>query len=106
MTNKSVGILCVGIVAVSGAVGAGIARHHYTSPTIKWYSDMTSQIQGRKIYLIDTPVSCPNKTVRGPNGQPQVLPGRVIGEIQVDINLQNGELKVVKNSVPATFKCD
>jgi hypothetical protein len=106
MTNKSVGLLCVGIVVVSGVIGAGIARHHYTTPTIKWYSDMTSQIQGRKIYLIDTPVSCPNKVVKGANGLPQQVPGRVLGEIKVDINLSNGELKVVENTVPATFKCE
>lgn len=103
MTNKGVAGICLLIVVGSGGIGAAIARHHYTTPTIKWYSDMTSQIQGKKIYLIDTPVRCPNKIL---NGQNQVSQGRVIGEIQVDINLQSGDLRVVKNTVPNYFKCD
>lgn len=83
-----------------------VAGKHHKDPTVTWYSDMTSQIHGRKIYLIDTPVSCPDRTVTGPDGRPQRVPGKPLGILQVDINLQNGQLKVVKNTVPAVFSCN
>lgn len=101
MTNKGVGVIVATTVLISGIIGAAIAKHHYNEPKITWYSDMTNQIQGKKIYLIDTPVTCPDKV----NGT-QRVPGKPLGHIKVDINLYNGDLKVVENNVPALFSCE
>jgi hypothetical protein len=103
MPNKGTWLWISGIILV--CVFAYIAGRHHTDPTVKWYSDMTSQIQGRKIYLIDTPVTCPDHTFMGQDGKPQLAKGKPLGEIKVDVNLQSGELKVVKNTVPAWFDC-
>lgn len=98
--NKVWLALALGVV-IGGSYYIG-RKHH--DPTIKMYSDMTSQIQGHKIYLIDTPVTCPNQIVQGSGGRQQT-PGRLLGALQVDINLQTGKLTVVKNTVPAVFTC-
>jgi hypothetical protein len=96
-------IVILGALLVVGSYWAGL-RHK--NRTIRWYSDMTSQIQGHKIYLIDTPVFCPNRQAKLATGQIQMVPGKEIGKIQLDVNLQNGDLKVVTNTVPAWFDCD
>jgi len=99
--NKVWLALALGVV-IGGSYYIG-RKHH--DPTIKMYSDMTSQIQGHKIYLIDTPVTCPNSMVMGSDGRQHPSGGRQLGVLQVDINLQTGKLTVVKNTVPAVFTC-
>src|SRR5882724_9523253 len=80
------------LLIIVGAFYAGKKAH---DPKIKWYSDMTSQLQGHKIYLIDTPVTCPNRTVQpDPKLGPRMIPGKEIVKLQIDVNLQNGDLKV------------
>lgn len=73
-------------------------RHH--DPTVTWYSDMTNQLQGHKVYMIDTDVSCP------PHAGPQGLTaGKTVGHLSIDLNLYNGQFKIVQNTVPAYFSC-
>lgn len=93
------------LVSIALLFGAYFYGKHRSEPKIKWYSDMTSQLQGRKIYLIDTPVMCPNHPVTLATGQITMVPGKEIGKIQLDVNLQTGQLRVVTNTVPAWFDC-
>lgn len=76
-----------------------LGRSH-SEPKVTWYSDMTNQLQGHKVYMIDTDVSCPPKAT--PQG---LVVGKTIGHLSIDLNLYNGQFKVVQNTVPAYFSC-
>lgn len=102
--SKFSAVVVAFLLIIIGAYYTGKKSH---DPKIKWYSDMTSQLQGHKIYLIDTPVTCPNRTIQtDPKLGPRMIPGKEIGKIQIDINLQSGELKAVTNTIPAWFTCE
>ena len=67
-------------VLVGGAFWIG---RKTAKPTIKTYSDLTMFVSGKRAYLIDTDVKCAN--------------GRDLGQVQVDLDLTNGKLRVIRN---------
>jgi len=59
---------------------------------ITWLSELTMKTQGRKIYLVDMVVTCAN--------------GKQLGPLQVDLNLRNGSLRIVRNDNKLEPNCD
>lgn len=76
--------LCAFVLLWLAVVGGAFFIGRKTAkPTVKMYSDLTMFISGKRTYLIDTDVKCPN--------------GRDLGKVQVDLDLTNGKLHVVRN---------
>lgn len=59
---------------------------------ITWYSELGMRTHGVPIYFHDTEVRCAN--------------GKDIGRLTIDLNLRNGELKVVRNDSKLEPNCD
>jgi hypothetical protein len=55
---------------------------HTAKPRIVWFSDLAT-FTGKTQYLIDAEVKCPN--------------GKDLGRLQVDLNLTNGKIRIVRN---------
>lgn len=55
----------------------------HTERKITTFSQLVEKTQGRKTYLIDTEIVCTN--------------GKDLGKLQVDLDLTNGKLHVVRN---------
>jgi hypothetical protein len=91
-----IGLFAVGVATVGGVYWAG---RKSATPKLTRYS----QIMGG--YLIDKDVVCPARTEPGPDGKPRVIPGRSLGKVQVDLDLTNGKLHVVRNDPGLTPTC-
>jgi hypothetical protein len=63
---------------------------HTAKPTVVWLSDLNVAL-GRSGYLLDVDVACAN--------------GKKLGKLQVDLNLTNGKLRVVRNDPGTEPSC-
>ena len=50
---------------------------------VTWFADLAEKTRGQRVYLIDINVICSN--------------GKDLGKLQVDLNLTNGRLRVIRN---------
>jgi hypothetical protein len=58
---------------------------------ITWFSELSERTRGQKLYLIDTEVICGN--------------GKDLGKFQVDLNLANGKIRIVRNDAGLEPSC-
>lgn len=91
------GALLIGALVVIG--GVYWAGRKSATVRITTYSQMMGG------YLIDKDVTCPAKIGTGPDGKPTTIPGKLLGKVQVDLDLTNGKLKVVRNDPGQTPSC-
>lgn len=83
-----VGIIPVLIVA-SFATMYKLGQHSATK--VRWYSELTEKTMGQKIYPINVNIRCMN--------------GKDLGQLQVDLDLTNGKLRVVRNDPQNAPNC-
>jgi hypothetical protein len=58
---------------------------------LTYFSELTQRTQGRQAYIIDMEVVCSN--------------GKDVGKLQVDLNLTNGKLVIVRNDSKLEPNC-
>lgn len=75
------------LAVVYGAVQYG----KHTERKITWFSELLERTQGRKTYFMDFEVVCQN--------------GKDLGRMQVDLNLTNGKIKIVRNDSKLEPNC-
>jgi hypothetical protein len=83
----------VGIVFVLSVcfyIAYSLGRHQESKITT--FSDLVQKTQGRRSYIIDMEVTCSN--------------GKDLGKLQVDLDLTNGRLRVVRNDSKLAPNCD
>lgn len=74
------------LVAVAGALFGVILAYkigQHSEKKLTWFSELAMRTQGRKAYIIDAEIVCSN--------------GKDVGRLQVDLNLTNGKLYIVRN---------
>jgi hypothetical protein len=59
---------------------------------ITWFSELGQRVYGRRTYIIDSPIVCPN--------------GKNLGQLQIDINLTNGKVRIVRNDPGLEPSCE
>lgn len=64
---------------------------HTAKPSVVWLSDLNIATGHPAGYLIDVPLTCAN--------------GKKLGQLQVDLNLTNGKLRVVRNDAGKEPSC-
>ena len=95
--KELVALLLLTIIAVfSFWFGRRTAR-----PTVRTLSDLQLAVGGQRHYWIDTDVKCPD--VRDSAGK--IQPGKNLGKLQVDLDLTNGKLRVVRNDAGKEPSC-
>ena len=67
-----------------------VGRHE--SHKVVWLSELVERTQGRKLYIVDFPIVC-------------VPSGKELGRLQVDINLTNGKVRIVRNDAGLQPNC-
>lgn len=94
-------IQAAGVVVVTALTVAGVywAGRKSATPKITHYSQLVG------VYVIDKEVTCPARVGTGPDGKPATIPGKSLGKVQVDLDLTNGKLKVVRNDPGLTPSC-
>lgn len=92
------GALLVGALAI--VAGVYWAGRKSATPKITHYSQLVG------VYVIDKEVTCPARVGTGPDGKPTTIPGKSLGKVQVDLDLTNGKLKVVRNDPGLTPSCN
>jgi hypothetical protein len=82
-----------------GIVGAILAALYFTyslgethAKRVTWFSELFQRTQGNPAYLINMMVTCAN--------------GKPLGLLQVDLNLTNGKLRIVKNDPGPLPSCE
>lgn len=86
LTTK-LSLLAVGIIIFIGSFFLG---RHSAKPAVVWLSDL-AVVTGHPGYYIDAEVTCAN--------------GKKLGKLQIDINLTNGKLRVIRNDPGKDASC-
>lgn len=81
MTKRAI-YLVVGAI-LFGLLAAAYKAGQHSEKKVTWFSELSMRTQGRKAYIIDTEIICSN--------------GKDVGRLQVDLNLTNGKLYIVRN---------
>ena len=84
---KGVVIICCLLGVMYGTYQVG--RH--TERKITTFGQLVEKTQGRKTYLIDMEIVCTN--------------GKDLGKLQVDLDLTNGKLHVIRNDSQLEPNC-
>jgi hypothetical protein len=88
--KTKIGLAVLGLLILAGSFYLGRST---AKPQVIWFSDINPYLGGGpKQYLMDVPVKCAN--------------GKDLGKIQVDLNLTNGKLRVVRNDPGKTPSCE
>jgi hypothetical protein len=87
--KTKIGLALLGLAILMGSFFLG---RHTVRHQVIWFSDINPYLGGQRAYLIDIPVKCAN--------------GKDLGKIQVDLNLTNGKLRVVRNDPGKEPSCD
>jgi hypothetical protein len=85
VSTKREKVLTISFVVVFFLCAIGLSfflGRHTAKPRIVWFSDLAT-FTGKTQYLIDADVKCPN--------------GKDLGRLQVDLNLTNGKIRIVRN---------
>lgn len=80
-------IAIIFLAVLYGAVQYG----KHSERSITWFSELMERTQGRKQYFMEFEVLCSN--------------GKDLGRLQVDFNLSNGKLRVVRNDSKLEPNC-
>jgi hypothetical protein len=86
----------VGLAVILGLLGALYGVYQLgrrEERKITWFSEMTMKVYGRKVpYLSTQAIICPN--------------GKVLGPVEIDLNLTNGKLRIIRNDPGLEPSCD